>query len=257
MGVLQAKNILLTRTVAQNQQTAALLATYGANPVYFPCLAIETLSSELKAGLQALATAEKCGTDVIFSSQNGVDALFSCVAKLSEVLQGYRIIAVGHKTAERLRKLGCNVDVIPQHASQQGLVANYEAVYPSNQPKRVFFFRAEQGSDVLADYFARKHIPLQLIPSYRALCVQENPADVVQKLQTQSIDAVLLGSAQVATCYAQKTAPLKLKYKPLLVVMSGQVAAAADKAGLKVQLVAKQPSFAAMLDVLSDYYSLS
>ncbi|MDX8383741.1 MAG: adenine phosphoribosyltransferase [Ghiorsea sp.] len=118
--MLQAKNILLTRTAEQNQQTAPLLIEYGANPVFFPCFTLEHMMSEMEAGLQALAATPMQDVDVIFSSRNGVKAILAATehhgASLSETLKGCRLVAVGQKTANLLQQHGCTVALIPQLA---------------------------------------------------------------------------------------------------------------------------------------------
>ncbi|MDX8383270.1 MAG: uroporphyrinogen-III synthase, partial [Ghiorsea sp.] len=236
-----------------------LLIEYGANPVFFPCFTLEHMMPEMEAGLQTLAATPRQDVDVIFSSRNGVKAMLDAIehrgASLSETLKGCRIVAVGQKTANVLQQHGCTVALIPQLASQHGLIAAYQQ---QAQPKRAFFFRAEQGSDALLDYFAEQQVQATLITSYKTRCLEDNPADVVHMLKQQTIDAVLIGSAKTATYYAQKIAQLALPMAtaaPVVAVMSKQVAYAADKAGLRVQVIAKQPSFAAMLDGLCHYFS--
>jgi len=258
VNFLQGKRILLTRTEAQNQQTATLVQKHGAIPVFFPCLAIHFLHGNMRVALHDLQSARNQGSDIIFSSRNGVLAMLDCVQDLKSSLQGFRLVAVGQKTADLLRQHGCVVDMIPQQASQQGLIDTYMM---QTLPQQVFFFRAEQGNDDLMRFFAKNSIKAQLIPSYRSICVENNP-EILDKLQQQPMAAVLLGSAKTAMFFAEKTrnihwlsAEVAAADAPVIAVMSQQVAVAAGNVGLKVQVIANKPSFEAMLDGLNTYFS--
>jgi len=252
MNLLSNKRILLTRTVAQNKKTALLLAEYDAIPVLFPCLDMEYLAGSIQSGLAQLEQSPAHTTDVIFSSSNGVLAVASFVDDFSVTFAAYRLVAVGNKTAKTLKDLGCRVHIIPEEASQEGLIEAYKA-HPL--PTQIYFFRAEEGSDALANFFKSLHINLTLIPTYRSLCHKGDSTQVKKDINTHHVDAVLLGSAKTAAYYVQKIGDLKLANSPIIVTMSAQVAESADKLGLQVQVIAKKPSFRAMLDGLNQYFA--
>ncbi|MDX8388145.1 MAG: uroporphyrinogen-III synthase [Ghiorsea sp.] len=252
MSFLTDKNILLTRTAEQNEATAALVKTYGAKPTLFPCIDILYLTQALQRALTELKQADKNTTAIIFSSSNGVLALASCVQNLAQTLEGFSIVAVGRKTADALQCLNITTHILPDEASQQGLIQAYRQ---RDLPKQAFFFRAEEGSNDLADFFTTQNVSFTLVPSYQAKCVKTDGSDVQQQLKHGDIDAVLLGSAKTAGFYVQRIADLSLANSPLIAVMSPQVAQAADKLGLDVQVIAKNPSFKAMLDGLEDHFA--
>ncbi|MFQ5519405.1 MAG: uroporphyrinogen-III synthase, partial [Mariprofundus sp.] len=77
---------------------------------------------------------------------------------------------------------------------------------------------------------------------------------VTHMLQQGEIDAVLLGSAKVARFYLHRIGSLALANKPVLAVISEQLAVDARELGLNVQIVAKHASFDAMLDALVEYF---
>ena len=252
MNHLADKRILLTRTVAQNEATASLLAEYEATPVLFPCLDIRYLNTSIQSGLKQLEQSPVQTTDVIFSSSNGVLAVAANVDSFSRVFSRYRLVAVGNKTANALKDLGCSVHLIPEEASQEGLVEAYKS---QPLPTDVYFFRAEEGNDALANFFKSQHINLNLIPAYRSQCHPGDSTQIKSLMSAHQVDAVLLGSAKTAAFYVQKIDNLKLANTPIIVTMSTQVAEAADKFGLQVQVIAKKPSFKAMLDGLNQYFT--
>ncbi len=255
MRFLQGKHIMLTRTPAQNAKTARLLAKYGAQAVFFPCLRIEYLPQPIHDILHHLQTSEHQQTDIIFTSANGVHAVAeqcSATAPLADVFAGCRVLAVGQHTAQALQDEHCPVHIMPQIASQQGLMAYYKQ---HGLPKQAIFFRAAQGSDDLSTYFAENNTPLTLVKAYQSVCSNDDATAMRQQLHQHRIDAVLLGSAKTAAYYCQKINAISLANRPVIAVMSAQVAAAADNLALKVQVVAKEPSFIAMLDGLNTYFS--
>ena len=254
MKHLQHKNILLTRTPEQNIETAKLLASFAANPVYFPCMQVTSFPDEINKGLEALERQEKEACDIIFSSTNGVHAVAAQTKHLANALGRTRIVAVGRKTAQALAQYGIEADILPDDESQAGLVEYYRQ---NELPERAFFFRAREGSNALEDFFQANGIPLILIPCYDTSCNQDSFPDVLQQLTENTIDAVLLGSAKTSQFYVEKVSNLELANRPVVVVMSPQVAQAADKLGLSVQVIAEEPGFRAMLDGLNRYYENS
>lgn len=252
MSHLKGKHILLTRTAEQNKNTAQVVEKTGAIPVLFPCIHITYLSENIQQTLAEIQTEEPVNTDIIFSSSNGVKAVASCVHSLKKSLQGFRIVAVGHKTAQALAEHDCTPAFIPKEASQKGLIAAYQR---QNMPQKAYFFRAEEGSDDLLLALKQQGVDTHLIPSYRASCPNDDVSPIISQLKNKAIDAVLLGSAKTAAFYVQRIANLNLANAPVIAVMSPQVEKAADKLGLKVQIIANKPSFSAMLQGLDDYFA--
>jgi len=251
MNYLSGKHILLTRTAKQNIATAPLLSDYKAIPVHFPCLDITYLKASIDSGLKKLEQ-KHTHADVIFSSSNGVLAVASCLDNFAGTFKKIRLVAVGRKTADALINLGCSVEIIPDEASQEGLIQTYKT---KMLPKHVYFFRAEEGSDVLENYFKSEQVDFTFIPAYRSRCNPKQFPEVISQMNKQSIDAVLLGSAKTAAFYVQKIGNITVANQPTVAVMSQHVAEAADKLGLDVQVIAKKPSFKAMLDGLNQYFT--
>jgi len=250
MKHLLGKSILLTRSTDQNKKTAALVKSFGANPVLFPCSAIVPLIEHIQVAWEALQKSTK--TDVIFSSPNGVTIVADHSNHFQQTLEKHRVIAVGQKTSEALKKHNINVAWLPKTSSQLGIVEDYAQ---HGLPDKVMFFRAETGGSELVDYLEQNKIITQLIPTYQTILNREHYPNVLQQLMDTNIDAVLLGSARTVEFYCQKVGDAKLASQPTIAVMSQQVRKAADKLGLSVQVIAKEPSFTAMLEGLNEYFA--
>jgi len=241
--------ILVTRSKQQFQATADLIEVRGGIAIALPCLEIEYLQTNIHTALSQL----NAYTDVLFTSRNGIEAL----AKYSDVplpslLQDHRMAVIGEKTAQALQTYGIQADIVPDIQSQCGLWNVYETY---GLPKSLMFFRAEEGSDFLSQKLQTKGVSVTTSLVYKTICPDDDCSDIIQQLRQKQIDAVLLGSAKTARHYLQRIQNIQLANIPVLVAMSQQVADAADKLGLSVQLIAKQTSFASMLDELETYFS--
>ncbi len=246
---LAGKRILITRAVQQSAETEALIATKGATAIAFPCLQHQSLHASI---LQGLSHA-KDYSDLAFTSVNGIQAVFENNSNfVINTFQDKRIAVVGKRTAAALKKHAMQADIIPKVTSQQGLI---EAYQKHGLPQSLLFFRAEEGSNELLEYLQAQGIKTCLIKAYRSICPDDDNSKVLSMLEKNSIDACLLGSSRTAEHYLQRIGNLKLANRPILVAISQQVADAADKLDLKVQIIAKHANFPSMLEGLAEYFS--
>ncbi len=249
---IQGKRILLTRTAEQNQHTATLVAAFGATPVLLACTKISPLTQHIQQAWQALKQTNPQTTHIIFSSQNGVNAVAKTRPDFLDTLSAYTVVSVGEKTSQALLKHQISPAWEAQQASQTGLIQGYDI---QDFPKTAFFFRAETGSDDLLHFLNTHNVQTHLIPAYRASLDNTSAAPIIHQLRANRIDAVLLGSARIAKFYTQKIDNIGLANHPVIAVMSQQVRKAADKLGLSVQVIAETPSFESMLKGLDDYFA--
>ncbi|ATX78688.1 uroporphyrinogen-III synthase/uroporphyrinogen III methyltransferase [Mariprofundus aestuarium] len=248
---LKGKHILLTRAEHQLASLSREVCSRGAVAIDFPCLGLELLSHAVEEGARSL---QVC-SDVLFTSTNGVLSLDAFCRENSQelkaLLTGKRIAAVGEQTAAALAELGIHVDIVPALASQEGLVNAYAT---HGLPTRLLFFRAEEGSNRLAEALQKQGISVETIAAYRTVCPAKDATEIIAMLKASRIDAVLLGSTKAVRFYLQRIGSIELANLPAVVVISAQMAEAAEKLGLRVQVVAKNASFESMLDTLAEYF---
>jgi len=245
---LSRKSILITRARQQQQSLAERVRRYGGVPFSLPCLELMPLLDNIRSAVARM----KAGDDVLFSSANGVHCFSRAIDRLPrDVLAGMRVAAIGEKTAEALRGMDIEPALIAEPASQQGMIECYRR---HGLPERLFFFRAETGSDRLGDFLAQQGVEVELIHAYRMRCPIGDASAIRGMLERNEIDAVLLGSAQTARYYVRRIGDVELADRPVVAVLSRQVAEAAQAAGLHVQVVAEHASFDALLDALAKYF---
>jgi len=247
---LNGKTILVTRTEKQSRITASEIRKRGGNPIVFPCMEVERLDSNIRSALPIL---QGNPTTILFTSGNGVD----CVAEVlgnafAMLLKPHRLIAVGEITAAALANYGVNSHIEPDNPSQAGLIGLFERI---GAPEHLLFFRAKEGSDAVAKSLSTKGSKVKTIYAYRMRCPEADATEIANRMAAGGIDGVLLGSARTTANYIRRIGSIETAGIPAIVVISPQVAAFAEKEGLKVQAVAKRASFDAMLDALSEYFS--
>jgi len=248
MQPLAGKRILITRPAAQAETTAAKVRQRGGIPVLFPCLQVDCLPEHIRRGLAALA---QPGTEALFTSSNGVE----CVARLlgsgfASTFADIPVAAVGRKTAERLRANGIVPALTPETHSQEGLLD----AYAGRAPARLVFFRAEEGRNLLAQGLTAQDTDVVMVHAYRTVCPTDDAADIVRQIETESIDAVLLGSEKTARHYLHRIGNAQVAARPVAAAISPKVAEYATGLKLNVQVVAKEASFDAILDGLEAFF---
>ncbi|MDQ6971670.1 MAG: uroporphyrinogen-III synthase [Mariprofundaceae bacterium] len=248
MNPLSEKRILITRAAEQCPAVATLIEQRGGQGIEFPCLAVQCMPESIRSGLQAAPD----DAAMLFSSVNGVCCAAQTLGPVfTNALKGRSVIAVGEHTAAALQNYGAQVTWIARDASQEGLVQGFA---DHGLPADICFLRAAQGRDLLQQSLEEQGVAVHLVMAYHTICPQNDACDIRQQLENGEVDAVLLGSSRTALHYVQRIRNTSLADRPAIVVISPQVAAAAEDAGLSVQVVAKETSFAGMLDALSAYY---
>jgi len=245
---LAGKTVLITRTEAQAQATAEAVTGRGGRPLFLPCLELECLKQNILHSLERL---QDNGTEVLFTSRNGVECVAGTLGeKFSTLMQSRKVTVVGQRTAEALSRFGVATEMLPDDASQDGLIAAYRQ---RGIPEKLLFFRAEEGSDALSGALGSDNCDVITIHAYRMKCPESDVSDIIRKMEIHEIDAVLLGSPKTVANYIRRIGSVETANIPAIAAISPKVAEFAESVGLNVQAIAKSASFDAMLDALSDY----
>jgi len=249
---LAGRTILVTRAVHQAQPTLDGVVRRGGEALLLPCLEIVHHATAVDDALQALS--HDADAAVLITSMNGINALLehSTVECVRQLLDGHRqVVAVGSRTAQALRQLGVGGVVVPEPFSQQGVAAWWHRY---GWPETLIFVRAAEGSDDLLPQLQAHGCVTAMFACYRSQVPSlAAPEAVVRPLQQGEVDAVLLGSSATARGLVARVGA-DLAARPIAVAISQRVADEAVKLGLRVQVVATEASFDAMLDQLGDYF---
>jgi uroporphyrinogen III methyltransferase / synthase len=207
--------VVVTRPRSQAGPLVERLEALGLEVVECPLIEIDPLDEPMHV--------DTSGYDwVIVTSPNGAD-LFAQRRRGDSV----RIAAVGPGTAETLRRLGIEPDLVPQVSTQEGLLE--ELPTPSG---RVLFVGAEGSRRVLIDALDADFVPL-----YRTRLLRPTPPEG---------DLVVLASGSAARSFAAVggTTPA--------VSIGPQTTRAARAAGLDVVAEAQTHDLDGLVDAVAE-----
>lgn len=267
--------VLITRPADQAQATADLVERAGGEALVYPCLVaappVIPLSSILESTLQNMQVGRH-GTPILaVTSRYAVVALMNALSAvdpsraIGQALHGVRIAAVGPHTAEALAAYGCPADYVagepsspdPSDESSAAQLAAHliqaQAATSADEKPAVLFLRAAE---------ARPTLPLALrqagfhVVEAEAYCMQPaSPAALLpmrQALVEDRVDLVPFGSPRTVTIALSALGPqaTTLLAKTRVGAIGQTTAHALREAGIRVDAVARQARFAALLSAL-------
>ena len=207
--------VVVTRPRSQAGPLVERLEALGLEVVECPLIEIEPLDEP--------AHVDTSGYDwVIVTSPNGADLFAE-----RRCADHARIAAVGPGTAETLRRLGIEPDLVPRVSTQEGLLDEFPT--PSG---RVLFVGAEGSRRVLIDALDADFVPL-----YRTRLLRPAPPDG---------DLVVLASGSAARSFAA------IGGKTPAVSIGPQTTRAARAAGLDVVAEAQTHDLDGLVDAVAE-----
>ena len=151
---LFGKRIVVTRTRKQAGALSGKLRALGADVLEIPTIRIEP-PTQLREFAELVKDAHTYEW-IVFTSPNGVDAFFGWFYRFSDArdIGGARIAAVGPATAARLKEFHLKVDVQPETAVAEALVAALQAE-TSVENLKILLVRPEATREVVAQELTR------------------------------------------------------------------------------------------------------
>jgi len=185
---LFGKRVLITRAKHQAGDLASLLREAGAESIRAATIRFAPPSDMTRL---ERAVGEVEGYDYsVFTSPNGVDNFFTALQAQGKDARAVQcqVVAIGPKTAEKLRTYGVRADIIPEQMRGEGaanaLLAHYEsnAARPAASDVRVLLARAEVARPVLPDTLREAGLIVDDVASYQTLPPDTREAARIRKL---------------------------------------------------------------------------
>jgi len=245
-GALGGLRVLVPRPEDQAGLLVAGLEACGAEPIHVPVIAIADPPDgglALRTGLRVL----RPGDWVVVTSANGVDRVADAVADVS-LTEGVCLAVVGPATQARAEARGLPVDLVPDEAIAEGLVAAFPS-RPSGGG-RVLLARAE---------VARPALPVQLrmmgwnvdeVVAYRTVPVVLGPEE---RQRCQESDVVLFTSASTVDSLVSAVGLDGLP--PVVISIGPATSARARELGITVTAEASEHSGEGLLRTLNDTFA--
>ena len=183
---LTGRRIVITRPEADAARLAERLRALGAVPVVMPAIEIEfTDPPELDRALKDLGGYHW----VIFTSRNGVEAVFRRIGQLA----GPKVAAIGPATAEALRGRGVTPDLVPSEYVAEAILASL----PEVRGLRFLLPRADIAREALVDGLRRRGALVDEIAAYRTRPASRlaplGPVDAVTFTSSSTVRGFLAG----------------------------------------------------------------
>lgn len=201
---LFGQRVVVTRARDQAAALAGPLTELGAEVWEVPV--IRTAPPRRKRDVMD-ALLELNGYDwLVFTSPNGVSAFFEFFFQRFQDLRdlgGARIAAVGPGTAERLRQLHLQVDVVPQEALAVK-VAEAMANYMSLENLKICLLRAEVANPDLPRALEEHGAIVDDIAVYRTVAETEEGGKLAQRLLQEGADWITFTSGSTVQHFHQR-----------------------------------------------------
>ncbi len=248
--------VLVPRTQAQSGPMTDRLATYGAVADVVPTISVEPPRTphQMEKAVTGLVTGryEWIG----FTSVNAVRAVREKFAEYgldARAFAGLKVAAVGGVTADALREWGIEPDLVPaEEQSAHGLLEEWPPFDPVLDPiNRVFLPRADIATDTLVAGLVEIGWEVDDVTAYRTVRAAPPAAPVRDAIKNGSFDAVVFTSSSTV----RNLVGIAGKPHPSTVVacIGPATAKTAEEHGLRVDVLATEPSAASLVDALAEY----
>jgi uroporphyrinogen III methyltransferase/synthase len=240
---LFGKRVIVTRSREQAGKFSDQLREKGAEVVEAPAIRIEAPTNR-----QALVDAllELNSYDwLVFTSPNGVSQFFEYFFRQFHDMRdigGARIAAVGPATANKLKELHLQVDLMPVEALATSIAEEF-AGFESVENLKICLLRAEMATPELPQALEAMGAIVDDIACYRTVPETDDPAGSGEKIEEEGADWVTFTSGSTVDSFHKRfDLPRLLKKFPQMKVASigPETSKALEALKVKIEVEAKE-----------------
>jgi uroporphyrinogen III methyltransferase/synthase len=192
---------------------------------------------------------------IVFTSVNGVASFFHQVYALkrdARSFKGIKIGTIGPATAKALAERGLHTDYLPQIHTSRGFVSGLKDQDVSGC--RFLLPRADIAPKELADEITKLGAEVHEIIAYKTVPPNEAISQGKQMLLAGEIDIITFTSSSTVTNLLSLIGGEQPAIKKAIVACIGPVTAAtAAKAGLRVDIVARNHTIPGLVEAMEQY----
>jgi uroporphyrinogen III methyltransferase/synthase len=247
---LAGRRVLITRPRGTSRVLERLLLSSGATPIACPLIKIEypRCNDRLDAAIRQFDRFDW----LLFTSQHGVRAfgkrMHACGLD-SRALANLKIAAVGPTTAKALRRMGVMADLIPENYHGESM-ARLLVQNASCGRLRVLYPCSSLTDGRLAETLRRAGASVDAIRAYET--TYESPPVALLNVIREGVDVILFFSPSAVGSFAR----LGLESGDAVAACVGPVtAAAAERVGIEVAVVADDHTSSGLVTALESYFS--
>lgn len=209
---LCGKRIVVTRTREQASDLCNQLQTLGADVIELPTIRIAD-PTDKRDFAEAVVDAPHYDW-LIFSSPNGVRRFFQAFFAVYEDIReigGARIAAVGPGTAAELKKYGLMVDVMPQKAVAEELIAEFDRKgdeFGGVANVTMLWVHGEQARRTIYDELMKRQAIVDECLAYNTVPETEDVSGVQTRLREEGADIITFTSSSTVRHFMAMNLPL-------------------------------------------------
>lgn len=248
--------VLVPRTKEQAGSLSASLRGYGAVPEEVPTISVEPPRNPLQMDKAVRGLVEGRYEWIAFTSVNAVRAVrekFEEYGLDARAFSGLKIAAVGDKTAAYLAEWGLNADLVPSgEQSARGLLDDWPPFDDVLDPiNRVFLPRADIATETLVAGLIELGWEVDDVTAYRTVRAAPPPAPTREAIKSGKFDAVVFTSSSTVRNLVGIAG--KPHTATVIAVIGPATAKTAEEHGLRVDVMAANPSVEELVDALADF----
>ena len=209
---LCGKRVVVTRTREQASELSGMLENLGADVIELPTIRIAP-PSDKRDFAEAVVDAPHYDW-LIFSSPNGVRRFFQAFFAVYEDIReigGARIAAVGPGTAAELKKYGLMVDVMPQKAVAEELIAEFDRKgeeFGGVANVTMLWVHGEQARRVIYDELMKRQALVDECLAYSTVPETEDISGAQARLREEGADVITFTSSSTVRHFMAMNLPL-------------------------------------------------
>jgi uroporphyrinogen III methyltransferase/synthase len=250
---LFGKRILVTRTREQASRLKEALVELGAQVFEVPTIKVEyILNDETLTKLKELPKYDW----LVFTSENGVIAFFSALAKLDldlRFIANQKVAVIGPGTESALKKYFIKPDLRPlKDYTQEGLLSAFSSV--DLKGKRVLLLRAKVARDVLPKGLAELGANVEILPIYETKLPEESKEKLVSILK-QGVDVITFTSSSTVENFFKLLEGPEVKLSKVLFAVIGPITAnTLRQYGFEPEIIAKENTIPGLVSAILEYF---
>ena len=248
--------VLVPRTKEQAGVLSSRLRGFGAMPEEVPTISVEPPRNPQQMDKAVRGLVEGRYEWIAFTSVNAVRAVrekFEEYGLDARAFSGLKIAAVGGKTAAALSDWGLNADLVPDgEQSARGLLEDWPPYDDLLDPiNRVFLPRADIATETLVAGLVDLGWEVDDVTAYRTVRAAPPPAPTREAIKSGKFDAVVFTSSSTVRNLVGIAG--KPHTSTIIAVIGPATAKTAEEHGLRVDVLAANPSVEEVVDALADF----
>lgn len=248
--------VLVPRTKDQAPALSNRLRGFGSVPEEVPTISVEPPRNPQQMDKAVRGLVEGRYEWIAFTSVNAVRAVrekFEEYGLDARAFSGLKIAAVGDRTAASLATWGLNADLVPTgEQSAAGLLAEWPAYDEDLDPiNRVFLPRADIATENLVAGLIDLGWEVDDVTAYRTVRAAPPAPETREAIKSGKFDAVVFTSSSTVRNLVGIAG--KPHVSTVIACIGPATAKTAEEHGLRVDVLAPNPSVDDLVDALADF----